>query len=359
MLGTQQTQAPALADDVPARVLAMDLGGTKALTGIFEARTGDARGAELVSLYETRLECDRFADPEGLLDAFLGAAGAAGHLRDGKPAVACIALAGPVRGRRARMTNLPWTVDAEALERRFGLPRLLLVNDFAGAAAGVAELDDDAMRCLQAGLPDPAQPRVVLGPGTGLGVALMIPDAHGWRVIPGEGGHFGFSPRSPVEAELWQFLYRRGPRVDAERVICGAGLSAIDDFLRAGESAGSGRDAASRDRGSRAPAAITAAAIAGEERASRALDLFGGALGAFAGDVALLAGARGGGFVAGGMAPRVLDARRATIFIEAFRDKAAHAPVVADVPVHLIVDPRLGLLGAARLALRAAVGAGC
>lgn len=333
--------------DAPARdlVLAMDLGGTKALSGVFHVRRdaagvrSDAPCAEPV--FELRQRCDDHPDLVSLLDAFFAQAQAAGHFDAGRPAGACIALAGPVQGDRARLTNRPWTVDADALRRRFGLDRVCLVNDFAGAAAGVEMLGPEGTRCLQAGVPDDRRPRAVLGPGTGLGVALLVPQDGGWRVVPGEGGHMGFAPRSPLEVELWRFLFGRGARVDAERLLCGPGLSALDAFLR-------GR--AGDDAPLRTPETISARAAAGEACAGEALDLFAAMLGAFAGDVALLAGAQGGVYVAGGMAPRVLDARRSDLFVTAFRDKGGHAAMTAQMPVHLVLDARLGLLGAARIA---------
>ncbi len=332
--------------DVADLVLAMDLGGTKALSGLFRracAGQDDAAYASTpVPEFELRQRCDDFPALDALLDAFFAEARRAGRIGAGMPVHVCIAVAGPVQGARARLTNRPWLVDADALMARFGFGQVRLFNDFAAAAAGVEALGPDALCCLQPGQPDRQRPRAVLGPGTGLGVALMVPQGQGWRVIPGEGGHVGFAPRSALEIELWQFLFGRDPRVDAERLLCGPGLSMIDAFLRMRTG-----DATPP----RSPEAISACAASGEPCAGQALDLFAAMLGAFAGDVALLAGAQGGVYVAGGMSPKVLDARRSVVFMDAFRDKGGHAAVVAQVPVHLVMDTRVGLLGAARLAL--------
>jgi len=350
-------------------LLGVDLGGTKGLLGLFEP--GASR-----PVLQLRYACADFDGFEPMLARFLDEAAARLGPAAARPAAACIGLAGPVAGRRARMTNLPWTLDASALRRRFALGPVRLVNDFAAAAAGVARLEPDGMRTLQAGAPVANAPRVILGPGTGLGAATMFPVGRRWRIAGGEGGHLGLAPRSEVEVELWRWLRAlHGGRVSAERVLCGPGLADLYRFLVER----SGSDAMDPLLGAEdAAAAISAAALAAapatgtpsggadvdvdadagaapgtlavRSRAAEALDLFAAMLGAFAGDLALFTLPRAGLYLAGGVAPRIMDARRTARFLEGFGDKGRHAGLMAGVPLRLVTDSALGLLGAGALA---------
>lgn len=334
-------------------LLGVDLGGTKGLFGLF------ASGASRPVL-QLRYACADFDGFEPMLARFLDEAAARLGPPAARPTRACIGLAGPVAGRRARMTNLPWTLDAGALRRRFALGSVRLVNDFVAAAAGVARLDPDGSRTLQAGVPVADAPRVILGPGTGLGAAAMFPVGRRWRIAGGEGGHLGLAPRSELEVELWRWLrVLHDGRVSAERVLCGPGLADLYRFL----SERSGTDATDPLLGAQDPAAaISTAALAAaaaetasvslaqRERATEALDLFAAMLGAFAGDLALFALPRAGLYLAGGVAPRIMDPRRTARFLEGFADKGRHAALMAGIPVRLVTDPALGLLGAGALA---------
>lgn len=324
------------------RVLGVDLGGTKALCGLFD-RVPGADGA-WVPVFEWRLSCAGFDGFGALLDEFAGQALAAGVRCT--PEAACIALAGPVEGGRGQLTNLPWSLDTETIAAGLGGARVRLANDFEAAAAGIASLGPAQLRRLQAGQPLHDRPRVVLGAGTGLGVALLVPQGGQWCVLPGEGGHLGFAPRTDLEVELWRALHARQARVDYERVVCGPGLQAIYGFLR--ERAG--LDPQGGLLGAPDPAAAIGEGAAGDPLAAHALDLFASAFGACAGDLALLAMARGGVYLAGGIAPRVFDARREASFMQAFGDKGTHARLMPAMPVSLVLEPRLGLLGAVRLA---------
>jgi glucokinase len=334
--------AAARADSGPW--LGVDLGGTKALLGWFSAGPGGMLRPRL----ERRYACDAFGAFGELLDAFLDELRAAGEVP--VPAAACVGVAGPVQGAVARLTNRPWTVDAGALGRRLGGAPVRLVNDFEAAAAGIAGLGPSQLRVLQAGEPAPGAPRAVAGAGTGLGAALLVPRAGGWKVVPGEGGHVAFGPRDETELELWRFLRARNPRVSWERIVCGPGLAAVYAFARQR----AGLDPAGGLLSQADPAAaISAAALrepSGDAEATAALDLFASAFGAYAGDLALLAGARGGVYLAGGIAPKVFDARRSACFLEAFRDKGGHSRLMPSIPVSIVLEPRLGLLGAAAIA---------
>jgi glucokinase len=253
-------------------------------------------------------------------------------------------VAGPIEGRTAQLTNAPWRIDADALSARLAIPTLILRNDFEAAAAGLDDVDPALCTTLQAGEFSAALPRVVIGAGTGLGVAYVIPARSGPHIIAGEGGHAGFAPADAREIELLRFVLGETPRVTAEHLLSGAGLVRLYAFV-SGELPSDVRE--------RGAAAVAARFDRHEYAAMDTLRLFASILGAVAGDHALAVLATGGVFVAGGIAPRFAGVLAQPSFITAFRAKGKHAALMARIPVRLIGDPRLGLLGAARLALEA------
>lgn len=306
-------------------ILAGDIGGTKTLLALV--------GHDGV-VCERRYPSRAWGDFPALLRAFLDEAGAKNI------ASACFGVAGPVEDNRAKVTYLPWLIDGPALAAAFGIGRVAVVNDFAAAAQGVAALGQDDLFTLQEGRPQQGAPRLLIGAGTGLGVAALVPEGEGWRTVGGEGGHIGFSPADADQLAVWRHLAHPGGRVTAENVISGPGLAAIYASLDKVSPGGT----AITD-----PAAIAAAA-ATEPRARRALDIFIAAYGAFAGDLALLFMARGGVYLGGGIAPKILPSLQEGGFVRAFRQRGAHAGLMADFPIRVVTDERLGLLGALSIA---------
>ncbi len=324
-------------------ILAADIGGTKTRLAVFDDADAPPR-------FEQRYACADYSALEPLIERFLTDARAALGARPAFEA-ACFSVAGPIEGRRVQVTNLPWSIDADTLTRSFAIPRVRLLNDFAAAAYGLDALPPDALVTLQAGEPRSDAPRVILGAGTGLGIAYVSRGAGGDRPIAGEGGHGGFAPRSSEEIALWQYLHARVGRVTLEHVLSGAGLLRIYDFLlqlgRYSESPALRAALAEGD----AAAAITRAALERNDAlALAALDLFAACYGAAAGDHALNVMARGGVYIAGGIAPKILPRLAAGGFIGAFNDKARFADAARRMPVYVVLDERLPLRGAARAA---------
>lgn len=327
-------------------ILGGDIGGTKTLLAL-----ADEGGIVLERRYPSR----EWADFPALLRAFLDEAGGGNGI-----AAACFGVAGPVEDNRARVTYLPWTLDGPALAGRFGLGRVVLVNDFTAAAQGVAALRPADLVTLQEGRPLERAPRLLIGAGTGLGVAALLPEGDGWRTVGGEGGHIGFSPADEAQLAVWRHLYRPGGRVTAENVISGAGLAAIYESLR--KRPGVSEEVNAREAGvmperkvSPGSTAITdpagiAAAAEADPLARQAIDLFIAAYGAFAGDLALLFMARGGVYLGGGIAPKLLPHFRRGGFVRAFGTRGAHAALMPDFPIRLVLDERLGLRGALSIA---------
>ena len=201
---------------------------------------------------------------------------------------------------------------------------------------GITVTPTETLVPLQAGRPLPLAPKLVVGAGTGLGMAILVFHGDRWLVVPGEGGHTGFSPQDEAQARLWQVLKNEYGRVTAERVVSGPGLSEIHRIL-------SGRRMT--------PAAIAGAALDGSDAAARrSVDMFLSAYGSFASDMALAVMARGGVFLAGGIAAKLLPLLADSPFLESFRAKAEHAALAADMPVAVATDASLGLRGAAVLA---------
>jgi glucokinase len=319
-------------------ILAGDLGGTKTLLALFD---GDCR-------FKVRYESADFADFADLLRRFLDEAGAALGRLDVH--AAALGVAGPVIGEQVKLTNLPWHIDARALAARFGFGRLRLLNDFAAVAHGVSALGTDDLITLQAGQPIKGAPCVAIGAGTGLGVAYT----QGAQVISGEGGHMAFAPANARQAALRDWLQQGFARIETELVVSGPGLVRIFEFLAHScvrEHPDWLTEASLAPLQDEVPAAaITQRALQdGDPLAGAAVDLFIDCYGSVAGDHALAVLARGGVFIAGGVAPHLLP-RLPPRFLAAFNDKGSFTATARNCPVHLIVNTEVGLLGAARAA---------
>ncbi|UCV07312.1 glucokinase [Dechloromonas denitrificans] len=304
-------------------LLGGDLGGTKTLLALAERRDG-----RLHIVRQQRYASQDYPTFAALLGDFLaGQTSIAG---------ACFGVAGPTDGRRAKLTYLPWQLAAAELASCFAINRVVLVNDFAAAAHGLEHVAATNILTLQTGQPIAGAPRVILGAGTGLGVAGLVWQADRYRVIPGEGGHFGFSPQSEQQGELWRWLRQQHGRVTSEHVISGPGLARIFTFLGGP---------------SLSPAEIGAAALTGSQPlAGAAVRLWLECYGAFAGDLAMHWLAHGGVYLAGGIAGKLLPHIDRSPFIAAFLDKYEHANLMADMPLHLVSSEDLGLTGALAIA---------
>lgn len=321
--------------------LAGDIGGTKTLLQISAA--GGVREPLLQKFYSNA----RYAGLAEILDEFLREAGAFDI------AAACFALACPISGRRARLTNLLWEVDADALAARFAIGRVSLINDFEAVGLGVAALQPTDLLTLQAGKPQAQGVRAVVGAGTGLGVAWLSWRDDSYAVHPSEGGHMDFAPADAIQCELLQYLQQRHGHVSYERIVSGPGLVATFEFLRdTGRGIPSAQLIAAMEEGD-AAAAITQFAQQGDEPAARmAMDLFLRIYGAFVGNVALAALPRGGVYVAGGIAAKVAATMQQGTFLHAFLNKGRFAGLLETLPLHIVTNPQAGLLGAGLTAQR-------
>jgi len=276
------------------------------------------------------------------------------------PARAALAVACPVGSDEIRLTNRAWSFSRSELQHTLGLSELRMLNDFGAVAWAVPTLTDADRVTLHGDPQAPLRgPISVLGPGTGLGVALLIDDSErGWQVVETEGGHVSFAPIGDEERAIAAWLTAQHGRTSTERLLCGKGLSEIDLVLRgAPPLPGSSYpllpgESSLHPPSLRDPATIVAAALDGHDAAARrALARFCAVLGSVAGDCALIHGARRV-MIAGGIVPRFIPFLRSSAFRERFLAKGRMATLLESVPIQVITHPHPGLLGAA-CALRA------
>ncbi|TCT25879.1 glucokinase [Thermomonas haemolytica] len=274
------------------------------------------------------------------------------------PARAALAVACPVGSDEIRLTNRAWSFSRSELQRTLGLAELRMLNDFGAVAWAVPALAEEHLVTLHGDPQAPLQgPVSVLGPGTGLGVALLVGDPdRGWQVVETEGGHVGFAPIGDEERAIAAWLTAQHGRTSTERLLCGKGLSEIDLVLRGAAVPPAATllpgESSLRRPTLREPAEIVAAALDGHDQAARrALARFCAVLGSVAGDCALIHGARRV-VIAGGIVPRFLPFLRSSAFRERFLAKGRMATLLEAVPIQIITHPHPGLLGAA-CALRA------
>jgi glucokinase len=326
---------------IGTRVLAGDVGGTKTALAIFERLERGWR--------EVATTVFASADHGGLelpAAAFLDAAGA-------RPVAAALGVAGPVVEGRVHTTNLPWIVDALALSSALAIPRVAVMNDFEATARGLFELGVGELAILQEGSVDPLGPVAVLGAGTGLGQAIVVPTPEGVRVLPTEGGHTTFAPRDELEDGLLRFLRARHPEhVSYERVLSGPGIATLHEYLVESGLAQSSAETLARLQSEDPGAVIGELGTSGADDAcARALALFVSIYGAEAGNLALKTLPTGGLFVSGGIAPKILPAMtRDGAFVQSFLAKGRMRPVLETIRVAVVLETRAGLLGARALA---------
>ena len=322
-------------------LLAGDIGGTKTLLALYR-HDGDG----LVQERSERFVSADWDDFATLVNHFLSS-GEPGEIR---PSHACFAVAGPVRNGRVKLTNLPWLLEEADLAKRCRLEQLALVNDFAVLIYGLPHLQEHQQVLLRAapGGPDPSAPVAILGAGTGLGVALGVPTATGLLALASEASHAEFAPRSEAEWELKQWLQADLglERLSIERVVSGTGLGDVMRWLLATSPDAAGHALSGVDSGE-LPAATASAAMAGDPLARCALDLWVGAYGSVAGDLALQSLCLGGLWVGGGTAGKLLEELRSPLFLEPLLAKGRLSPVVDQVPVYALTDPEAGLFSAA------------
>jgi glucokinase len=318
-------------------ILAGDIGGTNTRLALFDAVDG-----ALVRRRETKLRSQAVKGLEAAIASFLP--------EGMRVEAAGFGVAGPVRDGRCEATNLPWVVDAGKIALALGLRHAALMNDLYANALGLGEMGPADLAVLNQGEEDPAGTRALISAGTGLGEAFLVHIGGRYWPFASEGGHSSFAPGNPSEIELLRHLQQRYGHVSFERLVSGPGLANIYRFER--EASGLPEPAWLTDeiaaRGDTSPAVSAAALAEKDPVARRALDRFVSIYGGEAGNLGLKVLATGGVFLGGGIAPRILPKLGDGTFLGAFCDKGRFAPLLAKIPVKVVLNDECALLGAAR-----------
>ncbi len=314
-----------------------DIGGTKTL--LRAVGTGSHTSEPHL---EKRYDSCAYSSFDEVLDDFLR------HLST-LPQAICLAIAGPVVNQQVTLTNLDWHVSAEHIQKQFSIPAVSILNDFEAVAHAIAVLRDEDQVTLQTGSPQPSTTRVVLGAGTGMGVAWLVNRDNQTIILPTEAGHIDFAPVNPLQVALLDYLSACYGHVSVERILSGQGLVDLFHFLQQ-HFVRSGQTSAQR-------VVINDAAmvthLAFEEQhpvALQVIEHFCEIYGAYAGNLALAGLCHGGVYIAGGIAPRILQILQQPGFIRAFQSKGRFRALLQTIPVHIIINSKVGLLGAELIA---------
>ncbi|MBW4574027.1 MAG: glucokinase [Aphanothece sp. CMT-3BRIN-NPC111] len=337
-------------------LLAGDIGGTKTILRL--VNTSDQ--GSLHTLYEALYPSRNFPNLLPVVQQFLEEA--AGHLGEKPvPEKACFAIAGPIVDNTSVLPNLGWSLDAKRLEQELGITPISLINDFVAVGYGIKGLAESDLHTLQAGKPQPDAPMGVIGAGTGLGEGFLIKLGDSYQVFATEGGHADFAPRSELEFQLLKYLLDKHniQRVSYDRVVSGRGITSIYQFLRDRQFADESPDVgqvvrkweqeAKQSQKSVDPAA--AIAIAAKEKRDRlslqTMQMFLEIYGAEAGNLALKLLPYGGLYIAGGIAAKNLPLMQEGSFLHAFTQKGRVSSIPQRVPVYVVLNSQVGLIGAA------------
>ena len=315
-------------------ILAGDLGGTKANLGLFDIKAG-----KLVRVADRRYATHQHSGLEEITSDFLNGAGA-------KITAASFGIAGPVVNNRVQATNFPWVVDGASVASHLHLNHVRLVNDVEAAAYGIGVLEPGELETLHAGGPAQRSTQIVIAAGTGLGEGILFWDGHRHVPMATEAGHADFAPNTSQQADLWKFLHTRQECVSVETILSGGGFQRVHEFLNPDV-----RHPGFDDDGEDPAPEITRRGLSGECPVCAAtLDLWVEIYGSEAGNLALRTMARGGIYIAGGIALKVLPKLKNGKFVAAVRHKEKLESFLVQIPIHVVLNEECPLLGAASVA---------
>ena len=327
-------------------ILAGDIGGTKCNLALYEIRGNSHR-----KIIDQRYESREFPTFDEMISKFLSETraetkGAGKHYIE----AAGFGVAGPVIDHRVKATNLPWIVDRATLAKQLGTPHVVLLNDLEATAHSLALMAPSELSTLNHGTPSSQATQALLAAGTGLGEAILFWDGKQYLVASSEGGHTDFAPRTEQEIELLRYMKKQYEYVSLELILSGRGFRTIHSFLDASVTHPS-------FEGPEADAAPEITRLALEGRCPvcvRTLDLWVSLYGAEAGNLALKVLARGGVWVAGGIAVKIRKKMEDGAFFRAFCEKEKFAALLAQIPIHMVLNEEAPLIGAMSQAIQAA-----
>ncbi len=318
-------------------LLVADIGGTNGRFGLVEYDAENVRANGQINYTAERqitLKCAEHADMAAMIKACCSQFGI------DIPAYGCLAIAGPIENGQASMTNLNWKFSIDGLRDQLGMKTLHVINDFASLAYAVPFLQENELVTLyESNKSNTEAPIVVMGPGTGFGMAALVPSQNKWKIIPTEGGHASFAPTNEKELAIKSFLLKEQAHVSVENILSGGGLVTLYRAL----AHNSGVEAKPYT-----PADVSTKGLANEDPLCReAVLTFCDVLGEVAGDKALSVGARGGVVIGGGITPKLKDLLPESHFLERYKNKGPMAGYVSDISIRLIVNDKAALVGSA------------
>ncbi|MGK7893695.1 MAG: glucokinase [Xenococcus sp. (in: cyanobacteria)] len=340
-------------------LLAGDIGGTKTILRLVSSENPN-KGKSLPqqsTLYENSYPSQKYDDLVPIVQEFYQEAKQ--ELKEEiKVKNGCFGIAGPVVNNTSKLTNLKWPeLTGDRLEKQLSLERVTLINDFAAIGYGILGLEKDDLHTLQTAETKPNTPIGVLGAGTGLGECFLTPSESGnYSVFSTEGSHADFAPRNQLEFELLTYIQDKYslPRVSIERVVSGMGISTIYQFLRhkypekESDKFKEIFQSWENEKNIDLSAEVSKAALENSDAlCQQTMDIFISAYGAEAGNLALKLLPYGGLYIAGGIAAKILPLMQKGIFIEAFKAKGRMSLLLTEIPIYIILNSKVGLIGAA------------
>ena len=318
-------------------ILAGDIGGTKTNLGLFDIQRG-----KLTKVQDKRYPSRDHKGLEEIVTDFVKTTGA-------KATAAAFGIAGPVVENRVHTGNLPWVVDGATMAGLLGLDRVRLLNDLESAAYGISVVEPADFAILREGIPAPKAPRAVIAAGTGLGEAILFWDGNRHIPTATEGGHADFAPHNEQQVELWKFIKTRNEFTSNELILSGRGFKTLHEFLSADV-----RHPDFDEPGVDPAPGITQRALTKEcPVCVAAMSLWIDIYGSEAGNLVVRTVARGGLFVAGGIAVKILPLLRDGRFLSSMQHKEKMTDFLAQVPVRVVLDEECPLKGAAYVAWKA------
>lgn len=323
--------------------LAGDIGGTKTILALFSSANGP-----LHPIIEQSYTSSSHPGLNAIIDAFFTRAGLSAT-------TACFGVAGPVRGDRAVITNLPWQPDAGMLQASFGFTKATLINDLVATGFAIPHIPPSDFFTINKGVRTSKGALGIIAPGTGLGEVIFTWDGNQYIAVPSEGGHSDFGPASELEYQLFEFCKKLYGHVSYDRICSGRGIPVIYDFYKSfcqvdepdwlAEELAAAEDAA--------PVIVNAALDRSKQCdiCTKTLQLFISILGAEAGNLALKGLTTGAMYLGGGIPPRILPALQEQNFMQSFSSKGRMSYLLNDIPVKVILNPKAALIGAASFGL--------
>ncbi|MFK5894718.1 MAG: glucokinase [Pseudomonadota bacterium] len=327
-------------------LLAGDIGGTKTLLQLFESNSDG-----FTILFEQRYISNHYDHLIVMIEEFLTHAKEKLSLASVSISKACFGIAGPIQGDVARVTNLPWVIKADELQQALDIEKVFLINDFKAIAYALKVLPDSDYCVLQQGKEKLQAPKVIIGAGTGLGSAFLFYTGRQYEVFSSESSHAAFAPINVLEIELLQFLRKKYQQVSYEHIVSGPGLVNIFEFLCSIENNQLSNELNDALTTMDKSAAISQFALNKTDViAIQALDIFTQIYARQAANLALTSLAFGGVYIAGGIAPKIIEKLKDPEFLKHFKNNTNMGYLLEDMPLKVLMNANAGLIGAAVVA---------